>query len=57
MGIVLVLPADAALKLTAAFPADQYYVPPVETIRTETARPRGGQFNLIHEDSGYTKRL
>lgn len=55
--IVIVLPSDAALKLSAAFPADQYYVPPLETIQTEAARDRRGQFNLIHEDSGYKADL
>ncbi len=51
--IVIVLPTNAALKLSAAFPANQYYVPPVETIQAEAARARRGQFNLIHEESGY----
>ena len=51
--IVIVLPTNAVLKLSTAFPADQYYVPPVEIIQAEAARGRGGQFNLIHEDSGY----
>jgi len=51
--IVIVLPTDAAEKLHAAFPGDQYYVPPVETIRAEASRAQRAHFNVIHEESGY----
>jgi hypothetical protein len=51
--IVIVLPADAAEKLHAAFPGTEYYVPPVETIREEAGRPLRAHFNVIHEESGY----
>lgn len=51
--IVIVLPADAAGKMHAAFPGDQFYVPPVETIRAEAGRAQRAHFNVIHEDSGY----
>lgn len=55
--IVIVLSSAAVPKLHDAFPSDQYYVPPVETIQAEAARPRHGQFNLIHEESGYKADL
>lgn len=51
--IVIALPDADAAKLHAAFPGDQYYVPPIEVIRAEAGRSLRGQFNLIHEESGY----
>ena len=42
--------ADAS-RLSAAFRHEEYYVPPVETIREEVARPAFGHFNLLHLDS------
>ena len=53
VGIVIVLPVADAAKLHAAFPGGHYYVPPVEVIREEAGRSLRGQFNLIHEESGY----
>jgi hypothetical protein len=55
--IVIVLPAVEAAKLHAAFPGDQFYVPPLEVIQAEAGRPLRGHFNLIHEDSGYKANL
>lgn len=43
-------PVDAG-RLTAAFPASSYYVPPVETIREEAARPAHGHFNILDLDT------
>lgn len=40
-------------KLTAAFPATEFYLPPLETILAETAREQHGHFNLIHRDTGF----
>lgn len=39
-------PADAE-RLAAAFPTARYYVPPLETIRSEAARASHGHFNLV----------
>lgn len=39
-------PADAE-RLTAAYPTERYYVPPVETIREEAGRPAHGHFNIL----------
>jgi len=45
--IVLRLESDDAERLIAAFPSASYYVPPVETIREEAARPVHGHFNIL----------
>lgn len=48
--VVIMERADIA-KLVAAYPETEYYVPPVESLEEEVARPRQGQFNIIHHDS------
>jgi hypothetical protein len=45
--LVLRLSPDDAERLLAAFPAEQYYVPPVETIREEAGHASHGHFNLL----------
>jgi hypothetical protein len=35
------------------FPSSQFYVPPEEVVRVESAREYRGHFNIIHLDSGY----
>lgn len=46
--------ADAdAPRLEAAFPAVDFYVPPVEVIRVERRRPSRGHFNIIHHRTGF----
>jgi hypothetical protein len=50
--LVLDLDRSAVPRLTAAFLADQYYVPPEETLEQEVRRPSGGHFNLLHLESG-----
>ncbi len=44
--VVRLRPSDAA-RLIAAFPAGSSYVPPIETIREEAARPAHGHFNIL----------
>ncbi len=51
--IVLLLPSNAIQQLCAAFPEEQYYVPPLETLMAEVRRPRRGMFNLIHHASQF----
>jgi hypothetical protein len=46
--VVLDLDRSGVPRLTAAFPADQYYVPPEEALEEEVGRPSGGHFNLLH---------
>jgi hypothetical protein len=49
--LVVGLRPDDAPRLTAAFPAARFYVPPLETIAEESNRPSHGHFNLIHLDT------
>lgn len=40
-------------KLTAAFPLEEFYCPPLDVIALETARVKRGHFNLIHHETGF----
>ncbi|MFA5056939.1 MAG: hypothetical protein WC485_02395 [Opitutaceae bacterium] len=53
LDVVLALDAGAVLRIETVFPSAGFYVPPVEMIQAEQARPRHGHFNIIHHDSGY----
>jgi hypothetical protein len=46
--VVMVLPRDEISRLAQAFPADDFYCPPLEVLAAEAARPQRGHFNLIH---------
>ena len=48
---MLDLDRSGIARLTAAFPTDQYYVPPEETLEEEVGRPSGGHFNVLHLES------
>lgn len=50
--IVIRLEPGDGETLVAAYGAPEYYVPPVETIEQEGARPRHGHFNVIHHATG-----
>ena len=50
--LVLRLHPDLAPALAGAYPAEEFYVPPVETIREEARRPAHGHFNLLHHPTG-----
>jgi hypothetical protein len=39
--------------LVSAFPPQQFYVPPGETLAVEVAREQRGHFNIIHKDTGF----
>ncbi|MGH7713742.1 MAG: hypothetical protein ACREOG_20835 [Gemmatimonadaceae bacterium] len=45
--IVLGIEPYDAERFLDAFPSTEYYVPPVETIREEAARPAHGHFNVL----------
>jgi hypothetical protein len=51
--VVLLLRIRDVAALRVAFPEDQYYVPPDETLRLELARDTRGMFNLIHHVSQF----
>jgi hypothetical protein len=46
--VVLLLGGNDVESLMAAFPEDEYYVPPAETIRQQVALMPQGMFNLLH---------
>jgi hypothetical protein len=51
--LVIFLRHDDIRRLSEAFPASEFYLPPAEVIATEIARPAKGQFNLLHVDTGF----
>jgi hypothetical protein len=51
--IILTLSKTDIRNLTAAFPEESFYIPPLEVLQIEAARPQRGHFNLLHHDSGY----
>jgi len=51
--LVLEMPENDIARLIAAFPDQDFYVPPEETLRLEAQRDQRGHFNLIHHESGY----
>lgn len=51
--IILTLSQADLKKFIAAFPEEAFYIPPLEVLRIEAARPQRGHFNLLHHDSGY----
>jgi hypothetical protein len=50
--IVLRLYPHDAERLIATFPPEAFYVPPLETIQSEVARPEHGHFTLLHLETG-----
>ncbi len=49
--LVVRLKADDVARLTAIWPAAEFYVPPAEVMEEERNRPAHGHFNVIHTDS------
>lgn len=41
------------VRLAAAFPDRDFYLPPPEVIRIEVARAQRGHFNIIHHETGF----
>ena len=54
---VVFLNANDLQRLVEVFPAEEFYLPPIETMRTEAARERHGHFNLVHRDTGFKADL
>lgn len=53
LDLVVALDPRGAARLHAAFDEARFYVPPVEVMRDEAARPRHGHFNLVDNDTGF----
>jgi hypothetical protein len=51
--IVLEITLNDIDSFIAAFPKEQFYVPPKEIIKNELLRTERGHFNLIHHESGF----
>jgi len=49
--LVLVLEPRDAKRFAAAWPARDFYVPPLEALAEEARRSSGGHFNVSHHDS------
>jgi hypothetical protein len=49
--IVIDLSAEDLPRLLAAYPLNDFYVPPLEVLGTEIARLQHGHFNIIHTPS------
>jgi hypothetical protein len=52
LDLVVQLDADRAADFAAAFPQDEFYIPPVEVIEAESRRAAFGHFNLSHHETG-----
>ena len=53
LDVVALVGRQDAARFLAAFPETEFYCPPTEVIRAESARPEHGHFNLIHQNSIY----
>ena len=51
--IVAIFTTGDVQRLPGIFPESDFYVPPTEMISEEVARGTRGQFNLIHNATGY----
>ena len=40
-------------RLQDVFPMPEFYLPPMDIIAVEMARPAKGQFNVIHAETGF----
>lgn len=49
--LVLAIHPGQVASLIAAFPADDFYLPPAEVLQTELHRDTRGHFNIIHQHS------
>ena len=48
--VVALEPADAG-RFARAWSQDAFYLPPIEVIAAESARPAHGHFNVLHHDT------
>jgi len=50
--LVVFLDEPTIERIPRTFPANEFYVPPVDVMRIEAGRDQGGHFNVIHTPSG-----
>lgn len=50
--LVVTLSTDQIRALEGAFPAESFYLPPLEVMQVEARREGRGHFNVIHHESG-----
>jgi len=53
LDLVVELGRNDVRKILDAFPQEEFYCPPEETIRAEAARSSRGHFNIIHHETGF----
>lgn len=51
--MVVFLNEKSIRQLPEIFPANEFYLPPLEVITAEVAREQRGQFNIIHMDTTF----
>ncbi len=51
--IVIEMDIDTAEVLSKIFPADEFYFPPIEVLKTEILRTSRGHCNIIHFKTGF----
>lgn len=51
--LVVEMQQQEAPKIVDLFPADEFYCPPLESLKEEAERPLKGHFNIIHHASGF----
>ena len=52
LDLVVMMRIEDVKKFVEAFPAAEFYCPPVEVLTIEIRRPYRGHFNLIHHETG-----
>ena len=52
LDLVVMMRNEDVKKFVEAFPAAEFYCPPVEVLTIEIRRPYRGHFNLIHHEMG-----
>ena len=51
--LVVAIARDDAAEIERAFPEEEFYCPPSETMEIEARRAQRGHFNLIHQATGF----
>jgi hypothetical protein len=51
--LVVELSVPDLRKIREAYPGEEYYVPPLETLIDEATREKRGEFNIIHHATGF----